>query len=244
MNKKIDPRTKLFIVFCFSSMGVVITRIPILLMIMIAGILFGLYFGVSYGRLLKKFKRILMVLLAIIVIQSLFTRAGEPLIEWMGVGIITDVGLKRGLGYFFRVLIILLSGSIIATSSSRDMLQSLNQLKIPYDLALMVSLGIRFMPLLMKEVKNTYLALQLKGIDIKSLKIKQRIDLIAYLFMPTIVGTLVKSEHLTYSIEARGYRVSEERSSYRTLMMAQRDWLIITIGTAVFGSILWAFYTI
>ena len=244
MNKGIDPRTKLFIVFCISSMGVLITEIPILLMILASGILFGKYFGVSFGRLMNRFKRILIVLTVIIVIQSLFVRSGEPMVEWMGIKFITDIGLRRGLGYFFRVLIILLSGSIIATSSSRDMLQSLNQMKVPYDLALMVSLGIRFLPLLAEEIRNTYLALQLKGIDLKSLKLKERIELTAYLFMPTIVGTLVRSEQLTYSIEARGYRISEVRSSYRTLTLDKRDWLIMGFGAMVFGMISIVFFMI
>jgi energy-coupling factor transport system permease protein len=223
MKPSFDPRTKLFIVLCLSTAAVAFPAWQTLLKITAVGIGFGWVFDVQYGTLIRRFSRILTLFFGLIVIQSLFSRQGQAIFQFGSISILTDVGLERGLAYLFRVVIILLSGSILATAGMRDLLQALHQLKLPYVIGLMTAIGVKFLPIFMSEVQDAFTAMQLRGIDVKHLKLRQRISVIAYLFIPLILSTLDKAERLAATIESRGFRTGAKRSNYRKLHMGWQD---------------------
>jgi energy-coupling factor transport system permease protein len=105
----------------------------------------------------------------------------------------------------------------------RDLLQALHQLKLPYVIGLMTAIGVKFLPIFMSEVQDAFTAMQLRGIDVKHLKLRQRISVIAYLFIPLILSTLDKAERLAATIESRGFRTGAKRSNYRKLHMGWQD---------------------
>ena len=235
LKQMIDPRVKLFIVFCLSTCGVVFTDVWQLMLIFIIGIVYGILLNVNYIRLYKRLRRILYLFLVIIVIQSIFIKDGTALFKIGQLTLITDIGLQRGMAYLFRVLIIILSGAIISTSNMRDLLQGFYQLHLPYDVAFMVSIGIKFLPLLMEEIQNAFTSIQLRGINIRQLKLSKRIEIISYLFMPTIVSTLVRAQKLAHSVEARGFRVNKKRTSIRQLKYSKKDFWFFGSTIVVFG---------
>jgi energy-coupling factor transport system permease protein len=224
-----DPRTKLFVVLCLSTAAVAFPEWQNLLRVTLVGIGFGWVFSVPFGSLLRRFSRILTLFFGLIVVQSLFTHQGEAILQIARVPILTTVGLERGLAYLFRVVIILLSGSILATSSMRDLLQALQQLKLPYVIGLMTAIGVKFLPIFVAEVQDAFVAMQLRGIDVKHLKLRKRIQVIAYLFIPLILSTLDKAERLAATIESRGFRTGAKRSHYRKLKLRRQDLICMMI---------------
>ncbi len=224
-----DPRTKIFVVFFLSTLAVMFSDWMSLFRLSLIGIGFGLVFRVPFHLLLRRFSKILLVFLGLIIVQSIFIHEGEALIEVFGIQILTVVGLQRGLGYVFRVGIVLLSGAILSTSSMRDLLQALQQLKVPYVIGLMVAIGVKFLPIFVQEVQDAFVAMQLRGIDVKHLRMKRRIQVIAYLFIPLILSTLDKAERLAATIESRGFRIGAKRSQYRKLQLKRQDVICMMI---------------
>jgi energy-coupling factor transport system permease protein len=224
-----DPRTKLFVVLCLSTAAVAFPEWQNLLKVTLVGIGFGWVFSVPFASLLRRFSRILTVFFGLILVQSLFTNQGEAILQIARIPILTTVGLERGLAYLFRVVIILLSGSILATSSMRDLLQALQQLKLPYVIGLMTAIGVKFLPIFVAEVQDAFVAMQLRGIDVKHLKLRKRIQVIAYLFIPLILSTLDKAERLAATIESRGFRTGAKRSHYRKLKLRRQDLICMMI---------------
>jgi energy-coupling factor transport system permease protein len=165
----------------------------------------------------------------LIIVQSIFIHEGEAIIAISAFPILTTIGLQRGLGYVFRVGIILLSGAILSTSSMRDLLQALQQLKVPYVIGLMVAIGVKFLPIFVQEVQDAFVSMQLRGIDVKHLRLKRRIQVIAYLFIPLILSTLDKAEKLAATIESRGFRTGAKRSQYRKLQLKRQDLICMMI---------------
>ena len=238
MSSTIDPRAKLFLVVCLSTLGIVFENIWTLLIVLIAELIYAVMLQANVLTAIKKLRKMLYLIIGIVILQSLFIRTGRVLIGFNHIKIITDVGLIKGAGYLLRVMIIFLSGTIIATSDMRELIQGLIQLKLPYDLAFMASVGVKFLPLLMEQLKDTLIAIQLRGIDLNSLKLKQKLEIYAYIFTPVIVNTLTKAKQISISIEARGFRAFNQRTSIKVLKFKALDYVLALSSAIVAGVII------
>jgi energy-coupling factor transport system permease protein len=229
--KNVDPRTKILLVMMISTLAVVINDLIILSCLLIIGALVSKMFGGSFFSVLRKVRKMLFLLIGIIVLQSIFNQEGIVLIGYKHFNIITDVGLIKGLSYLFRILIILVSATILSTSSDIELVGALIKCKIPYDFAFMVSLGIRFMPIFMDEFKNTIVAIELRGVHIKALRIRDKLELYGYILSPIVIGALDKAKKLSLSIEMRGFRAFPKRTSHFELRFALLDYFIIVVSS-------------
>src|SRR6056297_1207360 len=177
MTETLDPRTKLIVIFFISTLGLLFTDIIMLTVVFLIGFAVSKTFKADFFIFVKRLRKIIYLFFGIIVIQSIFVKSGDVIIGLGNIKLLTDVGLKRGLGYVYRVMIIVISGSIIATCDMRKIIQGLIDLKLPYDIAFMTSLGIKFLPLLVEEIKDTFVAIQLRGIKINKLPFKKRLEI-------------------------------------------------------------------
>jgi len=230
MIKNVDPRTKLASVICISTLALIFQNPLILMAVLFAGVFLAKIFGANLLMLIKRIRHILFLFIVIIFIQSLFVKTGTVLIGFENIRILTSEGLIRGIGYLMRILIILISGAILSTCDMRKLIQGLIQMKLPYDIAFMTSLGIKFLPLFVEEIKDTMIAIQLRGIDINQLSLRERLEIVSYLFTPIIAGTLNKSKKLSLSVECRGFRAYDRRTSITKLKMSSTDYLMISIS--------------
>ena len=100
-------------------------------------------------------------------LQCLFNRTGNALIEIGRFTMVTDKGIITAAILALRLLIFLLSALILFTGEARDYLLALIQCRIPYEIAFMVMIGIHFFPILREEAFNVYCSAQLRGTEIK-----------------------------------------------------------------------------
>ena len=248
MKKTLDPRTKIIISFCLSSAGVFIQSLIILAGATAAGMLMALCFGADLIKTFKKLKKLLVFLLGVILLQSLFIKEGNTLIGFSGVRVLTDIGFFRGIGFGLRFVIILLCGVIMGTSDEQEMIEGLSRWHLPYELIFMTKLGIRFVPIFAEEFKDTLVAIQLRGIDMKELSWKSRFELYSYILTPVAVRTLKKAQHMALSAESRGFGARESRTSLITLAPSAQDYLVsvfsimITLGVFVLSTTVWRGY--
>lgn len=243
MIKGIDPRTKLIIVLCISTIAIIIEDTLDFTVILLITIGIAKSLNINLGKSLKKVKGLIYALFGIIIIQSIFLSEGETIFSLGNLIVLTTGGLTKGLQFFLRMMIVIISATIMTTSNYREIIQGLVQWKLPYDIAFMVAIGIRFLPILKDEIKESLLAIQLRGVEIHNIPIKQRINLFSYLFSPIIVGTILKAERLSMAIEMRGFRAYDSRTSYLQLEMSKLDYIIILISLIVtIGYIIFYFY--
>lgn len=241
MIKSIDPRTKIIVVLCISTLGVLINNITYLVGILLISMIVTKIFKGSIFVAIKKVRKILYILIGIIILQSIFIKEGNVLIGVESFKIITDVGLFKGIEFFLRIFIVILSGSILATSNIREMIQGLIQWKLPYDISFMVSIGIRFMPILLEEMRDAITAINLRGIDTKKMRLKEKINLYTYVLTPVVVGILTKAQKISISIESRGFRAYDSRTSVLTLKLSKIDYLIMAASISLSGYVLYSF---
>ncbi len=231
--KGLDPRTKLVMVLCLSTLGVFIQDVRLLTAVLCVAAVLSIASGSRLFVLIRKFRRILWLFVAIAVIQSLFAPSGRVLVSIGKINIMTSGGLYRGVAMVLRMSIVMVSATIMATSNSREIIQGLVQWKIPYEIAFMVSVAIRFLPLLTDEIKNVVTAVQLRGIELDRIPVRQRLKVYSYLIMPVVSGAVIKSRELATTMETRAFRAYPRRTSYMVLTMNGSDYAVMLASLAL-----------
>lgn len=231
--KELDPRSKLVLVLCLSTLGVFIQDIWVLTAVISISMVLSAASGSRLFALVKKFRRILWLFVAIAIIQSIFSPSGRVLVNLGGIKLITVGGLYKGVAMVLRMSIVMVSATIMATSNYREIVQGLVQWRIPYEIAFMVSVAIRFLPLLTEEIKNVVTAVQLRGIELDKIPVRQRLKVYSYIIMPVVSGAVIKSRELATTMETRAFRAYPKRTSYMVLTMQRADYAVIIISIAV-----------
>ncbi len=234
-GSRLDPRTKLVIVLSISSLGVFVTNPWVLLGVAGASWLLAALLGGNPGGAARRWRRMLWLFIPIVLMQSVFSSGGMPLLSIGSMTLLSSGGLLKGLAMLCRLLIVVVAASIMTTSNSRDVVQGLIQWKLPYEIAFMVSLAARFLPMLGEEVRDSLIALQLRGIEPEALPLQKRLQLYSYLLMPVMVSTVIRAEQLSLAMEMRAFRAFPTRTSHRTLQLNAADyaWMLGSIAVSV-----------
>ena len=224
---KLDPRTKLTIIICLTSTAVIINNWAFLSGFCLVSFLLLIIFGVSPWGMVKRIRVLLYMVVVIALMQSIFAPSGQTLLAVGSLKLITSGGLVKAAEFILRMLIIIASAGILSTSNHREIIQGLVQWKLPYEIAFMASMGIRFLPAFAEEFRDAMTAVQLRGVDIRKLPLRQKLEVTASLFQPVVAGALLKSRDISMSIEMRGLRAYPSRTSYLVLELVREDYIVM-----------------
>lgn len=224
---KIDPRTKLTIVLLLSTIALIYNNIYTLCAILIASVILSLLMKSDIISIFVRIRKLFVFMFAIALTQSIFNKSGNPLVVLGKFVILTDLGLIKSLEFILRLAVIIVSASIITTSSSREIIQGLVQWKCPYEIAFMSSVAIRFLPIFKAEMTDMVIAIQLRGIDLKKIKLHEKLKIYKYILTPIVINSVLKAKELSAAMEMRGFRAYPCRTSYLVLKMKQIDFIII-----------------
>ncbi len=183
------------------------------------------------GRLLEALAPARLFLVLLFVLHLLFTE-GTPLPPFADAWVtVTREGLLQGFLVSWRFAVLLATGAILTMSTSPSALvDGLERLLRPlrvlgirsHDLALMVSLALRFVPALLEEMHSVREAQAARGAAFRG-GIGARARAAASLILPVAQGAFRKGDELAAAMEARGY-CGGARTGLRELRLAPRDW--------------------
>lgn len=228
-KNNLDPRTKLIISFCLSLLAITFQDWIQLLVLFLFLLFFSWVMGVDFRKAWGGLRVLLPLLLLLLIVQSVFSSGGKVLLKISSLPILTTSGLIIGLSIMLRMAVLLLSALFLLTGRPGDLILGLIYFKVPYEIAFMVSLGFSFIPLFQEEVKDTIIALQLRGREIKKAAIGENLKLAAAMFFPLVYGVLVKAEKMTVTMETRGFRAFKTRTYYKNLTMKYIDYFLMTL---------------
>jgi len=222
----LDPRTKIVIILCLSTLAVFLNSPRPLLLLFISTLAVLAFFRINFFRIMFRFKKLLPVLLAMLIIQSIFTPGGQVLLTLGGINVLTSNGVSSALCVLFRMLIFFGSAMIIVTSSSKDYILALVQLKVPYEIAFMVMVAFRFLPVFKEEINDTLVSIQLRGVELKKIAWGKKIKFYTHFLTPLLSSVMIKAYQLSISMEARAFRVYRRRTYLRFLKYSVLDYLV------------------
>jgi len=233
-NKRIDPRVMFLFVFLLSTASVIVREALPLTPVLLSAIIAAVLAKAPVGRVLRRLAGLWVTLVSITLMQALFS---QDIIH----------GLLMGAAVLERLVILMLGGAVLAACPGHALVQGMLQLRLPYQLAYMVSIGLRFVPQFSESFRDSLTAMQLRGVDLRRLKVKARMKIYTWLLMPTIAMGVSRARKLAMAMELRGFGAHEKRSSYAPLRMRTKDWLafagILLWGAMLAaGEIIWRIY--
>ncbi len=227
---RLDPRLKLAGTFAFI--------ISLFLFNTFYGYIAVTIFLVSIIKLSKvPFKFIMRGLKAVIVLLlftvsfNLFFTTGDPLIHY-GFIKISKQGLHSAIFMAIRLTFLILGSSLMTftttpnqlTDGLEKILWPLRHIKVPvHEIAMMMSIALRFIPILLEETDKIMKAQMARGADFESGGILKRAKSLVPLLVPLFVSAFRRANDLAMAMEARCYRGGEGRTKMKPLRYHRRD---------------------
>lgn len=238
---RMDPRSKLITVFLFVIVVFIANNM------VTYGVLAAYTFimvGLSkvplrflYGGL----KPVFLLVIFTFLLHIFMTKEGDVILEWGWLKIYEE-GLRQGIFISLRFLLLILITSLLTltttpieiTDGLETLLNPLKKVNFPvHELALMMSISLRFIPTLMQETDKIMKAQTARGVEYNSGPIKDRIKAIVPLLIPLFISSFKRAEELAVAMEARGYKGGEGRTKYRQLTWGMVDSSMILFLAAV-----------
>ncbi|MBE7068453.1 MAG: energy-coupling factor transporter transmembrane protein EcfT [Clostridiales bacterium] len=249
---KCDPRLKLlfliaYIVAIFMAKNFYALGACALTFLVIATVS-----GVPIGKLLKSVKAVLF-LLAFTSLLNLFFHSGQTvLLEW-GVIRITKEAVYFTVFFAIRLFLLVLTSSVLTltttpvslTDGIESLLSPLKWIKFPvHELALIMSIALRFIPILTDETGRIMNAQKARGADFETGGLVKRVKAIVPILIPLLISAFRRADELGDAMDARCYSGSKKRTKYKKLTFTWRD-LIATlwITALITGVVLLKIYT-
>ena len=233
---RLDPRTKflatfLFIIIVFLANNW-ITYFILAVFTVIA--LFASKIPMSFFW--NGVKPLLWVILFTVVLQMVFTTGGDVYVEWAFIKI-TSYGVINAVFIFLRFMFIIFISTLMTLTTPplqiadamESIMKPLGKIGVPvHEIALMLSIALRFVPTLMDEAQKIMNAQRARGVDFGEGNLFEQMKAIIPILIPLFVSSFNRAEDLATAMEARGYQGGMGRSKYRVLTYGKIDGIAAT----------------
>ncbi|MBQ9714580.1 MAG: energy-coupling factor transporter transmembrane protein EcfT [Clostridia bacterium] len=253
---KLDPRTK--ILFLIVYIVAVFLGDNFYALGGCAGVFFliMLFSRIPLQRLLRSLKAVLFLLLFMSVLNLFFFEGGKPLYDlpkpWRFL-IITDKALYHATFLAARLLLLVLGSSLLTLTTTpvsladgiESLLKPLKLIRFPvHELALIISIALRFIPILTEETGRIMNAQKARGADFESGNFFKRIKSLLPILIPLLISAFRRADELGDAMDARCYSGSKVRTKYKKLTYGWRDLLAAFVGVGLLiGVIFLKIYT-
>lgn len=239
---KMDPRAKLLLIFFYVFIVFIANSVLTYALLGIYTLAIVILTKVPLRYILSGLKPILWVILFTFILHIFLTKEGDLLVDfgWLK---IYEGGLKQGIFISLRLLYLIIMTTILTlTSTPIEITDGMESLLAPFkkiglpthELALMMSISLRFIPTLMQETEKIMKAQAARGVEFTSGPIKDRMKAVVPLLIPLFISSFKRAEELAIAMEARGYRGGEGRTKLRLLQWRGLDtfMLVLLFATA------------
>ena len=249
---RLDPRTKIagtfiFIITLFlakNAWGYVIAAAFLFAVIKLS--------KVPFKYMVRGMKAIL-VLMLLTVVFNLFMTKGEVIWSFWKLSI-TKEGLYGAIKMAFRLTFLILGSSVMTLTTTPNSLTDgleklmgpLKKIKVPvHEIAMMMSIALRFIPILIEETDKIMKAQMARGADFENGNLIKRAKALVPLLVPLLISAFRRAGDLAMAMEARCYRGDEGRTRMKPLHYKAGDALAYAVifGTMilciVFGRNMW-----
>ena len=240
---RMDPRVKIILTIAFIVMLFVADSIYGLA----AGIAFVLIcFAVSaipFKMMLKSLKPIVPIILFTSVLNLFFVRSGKVLWEFEFLKI-TDNGVDTAIFMTVRIICLIIGSSLLTYTTSpidltdaiERLLSPLKKIKAPvHELAMMMTIALRFIPTLIEETDKIMSAQKARGADMETGSVFHRAKALVPVLIPLFVSSFRRAEELAMAMECRCYHGGEGRTRMKQLSVGGVDYAAVCV-TLIFAA--------
>jgi len=242
---KLDPRTKIISTILFiSTIFLAESYQAYLVLAVFAGIIIALA-GIPVSLVFRSLRPLWMIIVLTLFIH-IFTTPGTILYT-KGPFTVTQEGIRQGLLMTLRLVFLIIVSSLLTFTTSpialtdgiERLLKPFKKVGLPaHELAMMMTIALRFIPTLLEETDRIMKAQMARGADFTSGNIVRRARNMIPLLVPLFISAFRRADELATAMEARCYRGGNHRTRMKQLRITGRDWLAygaicILIGTLI-----------
>ena len=243
----LDARTKIFAVFAYlislffikSFTGFGIAALFLIICVKIS--------RVPFSFVTKGFKPILMILILTVIVNVL-SGSGEPIFTWWIIKITMD-GIYRAFFMAIRLILLVFGSSVLTlttkpislTDGLEKIFAPLKVIGIPaHELAMMMSIALRFIPTLMEETDKIMKAQSSRGADFENGTLKEKAKALLPLLVPLFVAAFRIAGDLAMAMEARCYNGGKGRTRMNEMRFSKKDLFAFIIVILYFALIIYS----
>lgn len=192
---------------------------------------------VPFKFIVKGLKPIILLLMITVVFNLFLTEGGKVLIHYW-VFKITEEGLRIAVYMAIRLTYLIVGSSLMTltttpnalTDGIESLLYPMNGIKVPvHEIAMMMSIALRFIPILLEETDKIMKAQIARGADLENGNIIQKAKNMIPILVPLFVSAFRRANDLAMAMESRCYRGGEGRTKMKPLVYKKRDYAAYAI---------------
>lgn len=237
---RIDPRFKIIITVIFIAM-LFIGSSPICLETGAVFCIMAVVLSqIPFKMILKSLKPIVIIMIFTSILNLFLITKGTPLFEWKFIKI-TDNGVYTSVFMVIRIVLLIAGTSLLTYTTSpialtdaiERLLSPLKKVKFPvHDLAMMMTIALRFVPTLIEETEKIMSAQKARGVDMDGGKLLDRVKSVIPIIIPLFISAVRRAGELATAMECRCYHGGEGRTKMRQLKCGSVDFL--ALGFSIF----------
>lgn len=188
-----------------------------------------------------------MILLLISVGFNLFLTKGETVLIHVWIITITLEGLRQALFMAIRLIFLIMGSSLMTLTTTPNQLTDgletglggLKKIHVPvHEIAMMMSIALRFIPILIEETDKIMKAQMARGADFESGNLIQRAKALVPILVPLFISAFRRATDLAMAMEARCYNGGDHRTKMKPLKYESGDRLSYLVLFAYLGAMI------
>ena len=203
---------------------------------------------VPFKFIVRGLKPVITLLMITVVFNLFLTNTGEVLVKFWILQVTTG-GLKTAFFMAIRLIYLILGSSLMTftttpnalTDGIESLLRPLEKIKVPvHEIAMMMSIALRFIPILLEETDKIMKAQIARGADLENGNIIQKAKAMIPILVPLFVSAFRRANDLAMAMEARCYRGGSGRTKMKPLVYTGKDYTAyaIMIGYVVIAIVI------
>ena len=229
-----DPRAKLVLVIAYIVAIFLASNFYALAAVTLFLVIAVIFSRVPFGRVLRSVKMILFVIIFTAILNLFFYSAGEDAhmiwewkflsLSWESVINMIFLAMRLFLLVMGTSILTLTSTPVALTDGIESLLTPLKWIKFPvHELALIMSIALRFIPILIDETNRIVAAQKARGANFEKGGLISRAKAMIPVLIPLLVSAFRRAEDLGDAMDARCYSGAKGRTKYKKLTFTWRD---------------------
>ncbi len=226
-----DPRMKLILTIVYIVGVFMIGNLPGYLLALAFLYLVVRLSGIQFSYLVKGVKPLRFIILFTFVL-NLFFNQGTTVLFSFGFVTLTQEGVQNAIFFALRLIFLVMGTSVLTLTTSpiqltdglERLMRPLQRFRFPaHELAMMMTIALRFIPTLLEETDKIQKAQMARGADFESCNLIARAKAMIPLLVPLFVSAFRRANDLAMAMEARCYRGGDKRTRLRELKYTKLD---------------------
>ncbi len=234
---RMDPRMKILLTLAYIIVLFTVSNISGMVLSFV--LVLGLYLLAHIPlRMLARSMKPLLFIILFTAVLNLFFATGEPIFQWW-IFKLTREGIYYAVTMVLRILCLIAGSSlltyttspIVLTDAVERLLRPLAVFHLPvHELAMMMTIALRFIPTLIEETDKIMNAQKARGADLDTGGLLQRVKALVPVLIPLFISAFRRADELAMAMECRCYHGGDGRTRLKQLRLTRLDY----ISAAVF----------